>query len=64
MWVVPGLMVRNETSVEARSGDQRGPPLADEFTLAGGSRVGEANQNLYKKIGSQFADRHGRKVCF
>ncbi|CAI0376826.1 unnamed protein product [Linum tenue] len=48
-WVarIPCLVVRNESAVEARTGDHGAPPLADEFAPAAGSWVGEANQDLF-----------------
>ncbi|CAN0898827.1 hypothetical protein LINGRAHAP2_LOCUS19926 [Linum grandiflorum] len=49
-----GLVVRDETAVEARTGDQGVPTLANEFTPAGKSRVGEANQNLFYEFDSEF----------
>ncbi|CAN0853360.1 hypothetical protein LINGRAHAP2_LOCUS5606 [Linum grandiflorum] len=52
--MVHGQVVRNESAVEARTGDEGVPSLADEFTPAGESRVGEANQNLFYEFDSEF----------
>ena len=41
--MVHSLVVRKETAIEARTGDQGAPPLADEFTVGAGSGVGEAD---------------------